>query len=420
MGTADSSAQVAASRAGRWLHVVGPGLLVAATGVGAGDLATAAFAGQAVGFGVLWAVIVGAVLKLVLTEGLARWQLATGETLLEGAIGRFGRGVGWAFLLYLAFWSFFVGSALISAAGVALQSLFPLPLGASWAKASWGVFASALGWWLARSGGFALVERLMSGLVLLMFTTVVGTAAIMAPDIGAFVAGMWPRLGAASPQLEWTAALIGGIGGTVTILCYGYWMREEGRRAPTELSITRIDLTVGYTVTAVFGLAMVIVGNRVAAGGSGAQLLVSIADELALRLGSIGRWAFLVGAAGAICSSLLGVWQAVPYLFADVWRMLTRPTEASPQAALSSKAYAFYAAALAVVPCLGLVVEFRALQKLYALVGVAFMPLLAVSLLVLNGRRKWVGSLRNGPLNTVALALTLAFFVAMAWRRWVG
>ena len=76
------------------LALVGPGLLVAATGVGAGDLATASFAGSQLGTAILWAVLVGGFMKFVLTEGLARWQLVTGQTLLEGTARRLGRPVG--------------------------------------------------------------------------------------------------------------------------------------------------------------------------------------------------------------------------------------------------------------------------------------------------------------------------------------
>ena len=56
----------------RLLLIIGPGLLVAATGVGAGDLATGAFTGNQLGVAVLWAVVLGAVLKFVVNEGLAR------------------------------------------------------------------------------------------------------------------------------------------------------------------------------------------------------------------------------------------------------------------------------------------------------------------------------------------------------------
>ena len=41
------------------LAAIGPGILVAATGVGASDLATAALTGTRLGLAILWAVVVG-------------------------------------------------------------------------------------------------------------------------------------------------------------------------------------------------------------------------------------------------------------------------------------------------------------------------------------------------------------------------
>ena len=106
--------------------VLGPGLLLAATGVGGGDLATATFVGGMLGTTVLWAIALGAFMKFVVTEGLARWQLATGETLLEGVVRRLGPVVVWIFLPYFLLWSFFVGSAQMSANGVALHAMIPV------------------------------------------------------------------------------------------------------------------------------------------------------------------------------------------------------------------------------------------------------------------------------------------------------
>src|SRR5688500_3786066 len=108
------------------LRTMGPGLLLAATGVGSGDLATASIVGGMLGVGVLWAALVGCALKFVVTEGLARWQLATGETLIEGAVRRLGRSVIWVFLPFLLLWSYFVGSAQMSASGVTLHAMFPV------------------------------------------------------------------------------------------------------------------------------------------------------------------------------------------------------------------------------------------------------------------------------------------------------
>ena len=73
-----------------WLSIIGPGILVAAIGVGAGDLTAAGFAGGKLGTAILWAVIIGAFFKYVLNEGLTRWQLVTGQTLLEGMARRLG------------------------------------------------------------------------------------------------------------------------------------------------------------------------------------------------------------------------------------------------------------------------------------------------------------------------------------------
>ncbi len=56
------------------LSIVGPGMLVAATGVGGGDLAAATISGAQPGVAILWAVLLGAFFKkTVLNEGLTRW-----------------------------------------------------------------------------------------------------------------------------------------------------------------------------------------------------------------------------------------------------------------------------------------------------------------------------------------------------------
>ena len=77
---------------------VGPGILVAATGIGAGDLATATFTGTKLGVAVLWVVLLGAFFKFILNEGLTRWQLVTGSTFLEGAMHHLGRPGQYIFL----------------------------------------------------------------------------------------------------------------------------------------------------------------------------------------------------------------------------------------------------------------------------------------------------------------------------------
>ena len=405
----------------RIFKYIGPGVLVAATGVGAGDLATATFTGNTLGVAVLWAVLLGAFLKFVLNEGLARWQLATGETLLEGAIDRLSRVARYIFLPYLLLWSFFVGSALISACGVAMHAIVPVLDSAVHGKIVFGIAHSLLGVVLVLLGGFALFEIVMSVCIGIMFLVVLITASLICENWGGVVQGMFIP---AIPQLEggglgWTVALMGGVGGTLTVLCYGYWIRETAREGEGALKICRIDLGFAYAATAIFGVAMVIIGSAIPElEGKGAKLVVNLANALQAELGTVGKWAFLVGAWAAIFSSLFGVWQSVPYIFADFLR-LVRQSNGSGESIVNTSSWAYrgYLIAIATVPMVGLFVNFVTIQKVYAIFGALFMPMLAFVLLILNGRRKWVGDFRNRPITVVVLIATLAGFLFFGYLK---
>ncbi len=403
------------------LAICAPGILVAATGVGAGDLATGAFSGSKLGLAVLWAVVAGAGFKFVLNEGLARWQLATGSTLLEGCMRHLGRTVLWIFLAYLFLWSFFVGSALMSACGATFHAVCPLQ-SAGWDKSFYGILHSLAAVLMVWVGGYRLFERVMHVAIALMFAVVLTTAVLLMPAWDDFLRGLFiPTIpDIRGDGLAWTVGLIGGVGGTVTILCYGYWIREEGRDGIEQLPVCRIDLAVGYTMTALFGLAMVVIGSTVKVDGGGAGLIVNLADQLATAIHPAAKWAFLAGAWGAVFSSLLGVWQSVPYLFADCWNLLRGPGAAATPTRIDSRSrpYRLYLLLIAVVPAAGLLMTFESAQKIYAIVGAMFVPMVALVLLILNGRSDLVGlKNRNSALVSFLLICTLAFFALMAWLK---
>lgn len=404
----------------RWpLSIIGPGILVAATGVGAGDLATAALVGNRLGTTVLWLVVVGAAFKYVLNEGLTRWQLATGETLLDGAMTHLGAPVRWAFLAYFLVWSFLVAAALMSASGIAAHALLPVADEASTGKVLWGIGHGLVGLLLVRLGGYRLFERIMAAFIGIMFVAVLATAVVVGPDLGT-VAGalLLPSLPAATADLGWAIALMGGVGGTLTVLCYGYWIRERGRFGAEHLTDCRIDLGAGYVATALFGLAMVVIGAAVPEiTGGGASLLVDLGTLLRATLGATVGTLFLIGAWGAIFSSLLGVWQSVPYLFADLYDLLVEgPASNRRVVTTEDPAYRHFGVALAVVPMIGLGVGFARMQWLYAFVGALFMPMLALALLILNGRVDLVGEAhRDRPATRAALVVILLFFLWAGW-----
>lgn len=404
----------------QFLAVVGPGMLTAATGVGAGDLATGSIVGSLLGTAVLWAVIIGAYMKFVVTEGITRWQLATGTTLLEGLTIHFGRVAAWIFLPYLLLFSYFIGTAMMSACGVTLHAMIPLFDDAVDGKNYFGIACSLIGLAMVYKGGYQLFEKVMHVCIAVMFVSAVVTAGLLWDGTDSILSGMLvPTIPDFDGEgLTWTIALIGGVGGTVTVLSYGYWIREEGRLKREDLPDCRLDLAAGYLMTAVFCLAMVIIGSHVSIEGGGATLLVKLSDQLGNQLGPWGKWLFLIGSFGAVFSSLLGVWQSIPYIFADTWRLALHSQDEETIRAQSAdisknrKVYHIFMVLLAIVPMLGLFASFQQAQKFYTVTGAYFFPALALALILLNSREKWVGKeFKYGPVSILMLVATIAFFL---------
>ena len=109
----------------------GPGLLLAATGIGVGDMVSSTIAGAEYGLTLVWALVVGVIIKFAITEGAARWQLTTGISLIEGWREALPRAAVAGFFLYFVVWSYFVSSALVTASALvpaAIMPSVPLPV----------------------------------------------------------------------------------------------------------------------------------------------------------------------------------------------------------------------------------------------------------------------------------------------------
>lgn len=385
---------------------IGPGLVIAATGLGAGDLIAASVAGAQYGTAILWAALLGAVMKYVMNEGLSRWQLATGSTLLEGWVQRLPKFVAIYFFIYLLLWSFIVAGALIAGTGLAAHALFPAV-----SVEAWGVAHSLAALVLVFVGRYALLETLMKFFMGLMFIVVLVCALLVAPELPEIAGGLLvPAIPEGSVLLVF--GVIGGVGGSVTLLCYGYWIRERGWTRRSDLRRSRTDLAVAYVLTGLFGVALMIIAAGVRPEViTGPQMALGIARQLETVAGPFGKWCFLAGFWSAVFSSMLGVWQGIPYLFADFVQQYTRRPGSALAIDTRAPAYRGYLLYLALPPMLLLQAGKPVwLVIVYAVAGAFFMPLLAVLLLYMNNRRAWLGELRNGiTTNLVLLASVLVF-----------
>ncbi|MDN7228374.1 Nramp family divalent metal transporter [Planococcus sp. N064] len=389
--------------------LVGPGFVTAATGVGTGDLIAALVAGAAFGMTLGWAILLGSLFKFYFTEGMGRWQLATGQSILEGwhSLGKWATGY---FGVYSIIWGFSYGAAAMSTSAIMMVTMFPImPL---WA---WAVIHGLAGLALVMLGHYQLFEKVMTLMVGLMFITVVGSAVILLPNIGNIVSGFVPRTGGSSLLL--VLGLLGGVGGTITMASYGYWIREKNWEGKSWIPMMRMDSATGYIITAIFTLSLLVVGAEFLFGTgieiNGEEGLVSLSNLYSDEFGSFARWLFLIGAWSAAFSSLLGVWNGVPYLFADFVRMVRkRGTDSDRKVSKKDFAYRAYLLWLTFPPMLLLFFGQPVLLViLYGALGALFMPFLAISLMLLLNSKRVDREFRNGWVTNTVLTACVVVFV---------
>ncbi len=425
----------------RKIRSIGPGLLAAATGVGAGDLVATMVAGASFGTVLLWAAVVGTLVKLALGEAVGRWHLGSGATMLDGwrRLGYWATGF---FGVYIVVWGFVYGATAMSAVGLPLNALFGgLPVG------GWAAIAGVVGLVLVWVQRYHAFEKFMTVLVLIKFATVVFVAILVGPDVPALLNGLVPRLPEGSTV--YVLGLIGGVGGTITMAAYGYWLFAKGWKGPKWLSMMRLDNATGYIMTGIFVVSMLVVGSTILLGENLTESdsgLLTLADRLGALYGKPVRILFLVGFLSVTFTSLLGVWNGVSLLFTDWVRAIRLPhgkkaaigpdevnavvpgEEATAERGDGPGRPGAYEAARAerslpfrgyllwlTFPPMALLLIGRpfALTLVYGVLGSFFMPFLAVTLLLLLNTTMVAREARSRWLSNAILGISSVLFAVL-------
>lgn len=397
-------------------RTLGPGIVAAATGVGAADLVATLTAGSRYGYMLMWAVVLGVIFKIILVEGVGRYYLSTGKTIFQGW-RTLGSWTSWYFGIYIIIWGFVYGATAMSSTALPVVGLFPevnsIVVAAVAGLAGMGLV------WLNR---YNLVEKLMTILIGVMFLTVVVSAIYVMPNVPAMLAGLIPRLPSTDPQaMFYVLGLAGGVGGTITLAAYGYWLREKKWDQPKWMRVMRFDNATSYILTGIFVIATMVLGVELLHSGgleisAGDGGLVDLANVLEERYGKTWQVIFLIGFFAASFSSLLGVWHGVSLMFADFWTNFRRPADQLDQddaPGLDSTPARFYLIWLTIPPMILLFLGKPIfLILLYGTLGALFMPFLAVTLLFLMNEKIVPERYRNTWYQNLGLAIvTLVFLV---------
>ncbi len=434
---ADTTGNTAASQAGEadsrprkssWRYI-GPGIVVAATGVGAGDLVATLIAGSNFGYTLLWAAVLGCLVKISLAEAAGRWHLSTGRTLFDGWAS-LGKWTTWFFVIYVVIWGFVYGAAAMSSSGLPLQALFPDVMDLKW----WAILTGLVGLVFVWFNKYAVFEKVMTVLVGVMFVVTVYLAIRVTPNLGDAFAGLLPVLPDETDSVLNTLGLIGGVGGTITIAAYGYWVNAKGWTNAGWMKVMRLDNRVAYITTGVFVVAMLFVGAEMlhASGTaikSGDKGLIQLSDILADRYGEGTAKLFLIGFFATSFTSLIGVWHGVSLMFADFVERYRKDRAGSTEAASSGEEVAAgkreksvpFRAYLLWLTFPPMVLLFQGqpfrLVIIYGVLGAAFMPFLALTLVWLLNSARTPREWRNGMLSNAMLVVAGLLFLVLCVKQ---
>jgi Mn2+/Fe2+ NRAMP family transporter len=237
----------------RAIRQIGPGLILAASIVGTGELINTTSLGAEIGFSLLWLILLSCIIKVFVQVELGRYAITHGRTTLEAFDSLPGPRLGASWLCWLWLFMTLTTQAQIAAmegtVGQAAHMAFPdasraMADGAGRVVAAWGPYladhqehiwaglttlAAIL---LLLSGGYRRLERITTVLVAAVTLFTVGSVLILqftrfritASDIAGGFQSVAP---AGALALAFSAFGITGVGAS-ELVAYPYWCIEKG------------------------------------------------------------------------------------------------------------------------------------------------------------------------------------------------
>lgn len=380
----------------------GPGVLVTAAFIGPGTVTTASIAGAQFGFALLWALAFSVLATIVLQEMAARLALVTRQGLSQALRSAYrDRWLGSASVI-LVIAAVGIGNAAyqtgnITGAALGLQSISGIDLG--W----WALLVGALAGVLLATGVYALIEKLLISLVLLMSLVFLLTLAMVRPSIGAMLDGLLlPTLPAGS--LLTVMALIGTTVVPYNLFLHASAVQEKWPPALSKLTAlreSRLDTCVAIGLGGLITLAIMSTSAAAFFGGDQAFSAATMSQQLEPLLGPAARYFFAAGLFAAGLSSAVTAPLAAAYAVCGV---LGWPRDL--------RGGRFRAVWVAVLVC-GTVFSAIGIKPLAAILFAQaangfLLPFCAVFLLLIMNRRDMLGAYTNKTLaNTLGVAVVL-------------
>ncbi|MBM3784369.1 MAG: divalent metal cation transporter [Acidobacteria bacterium] len=300
---------------------IGPGMILAASIVGSGELIATTVLGAEVGYLAMWIIVLSCFLKPAIQSEMGRYTIATGRTALAAfnMIPGPRAGVGWvvwAWALMVLVTMFQIGAMFAGVAQV-LNTLVPDVVRDVWVGI---LFLFTL--WLLLGGGYERVEHLAT-IKVGLFTMLTLLAALILFSKPQYFS--WAQLAEGftfqlpGAGLTTAVAVFGITGvGAAELFMYPYWCVEKGyarytgpadgsaawkERAHGWIKVMNTDILASMVIYTVATLAFYLLG----AGVLHSQGLLPQGNEMIAVLSkmyteTLGPWALYLFYAGAIAT----------------------------------------------------------------------------------------------------------------------
>jgi Mn2+/Fe2+ NRAMP family transporter len=322
-----------------YVRSMGPGIVVALTWLGAGDMVDSAVAGGHYGYSLMWAMVIALFVRFVFVSIIAKYYLCNqrGESVMAGL-----RRVHPALPVFVGvvalFFGHFYGSYLIKGTGEASAMLLgTMP---PWA---WSVFWVVAAAYFLFRGAYRHVEIMFYAFLVILSVSLIGVALWSGPNPAEAVKGVFlfalPEQNGPFSAFLVVISLIGAVGGSITNLMYPYFMQQKGWAGPRFKRLQHYDLAFGTLLLVFLNLSVWTIGAEVLKPlGITLTSLDDLANLLTLVLGELGGPIFYLGVFAAVYSSAIGNATGFGLMCVDIVNV-SRPSGGIPpgRGALSQK-----------------------------------------------------------------------------------
>jgi Mn2+/Fe2+ NRAMP family transporter len=278
-----------------YLRGFGPGLVLAMTFLGTGDLVSSSVSGANYGYALMWTLIVALGARYAMISAIAKYKLQNrfGDQSLMAGYRRLWSGFPRFFAVTMVLYGMIVQAAFLRAGTVGVYELAG-GRGGEWGHFWWGVpIVTVTAIALTRGSAFRFLEwsaRIAS--IVIVGAFLFALVRIGHVDWRALVSGLTfgvPPDHGPFDALFIAVATIGTIGGSAANLLYPYFMAERGWNAPEHRAIQRFDLVSGMLPLLLINLLIWIVAAETIRGtGVTVSNEAGLARMMTMAVGPVG------------------------------------------------------------------------------------------------------------------------------------